>query len=172
MASKEGMLFDWLGVHDDIECQDCWELERNGPYLYEDLPTFPGAGDTVCGKRCRCTLVPHFIVSLMGITENKSALNFKRDLGDFVSVFNTAEYSKLSTLVDEFQDVASNYYVLGDWNLPDAFYTEIFGLENREKYLKELIDRVRKGTLSADDIASLQLTNAKGAFAEGLPGRL
>lgn len=169
---NDEMLWSWLGVHDDKECEDCWELERNGPYTRSELPTFPGAGDTVCGKRCRCTIVPRFMVNLLGITEGKSALNVKRDLGDFVSVFNTAEYSKISTLVDEFQDVTSNYYALGDWNLPDAFYTQVFGLENREKYLKELIDRVRKGTLTAEDIESLQLTNARGAFAEGLPERL
>lgn len=37
-------------------CRDCPNLAAGSPYTFETLPTFPGAGATACGARCRCWL--------------------------------------------------------------------------------------------------------------------
>lgn len=41
---------------DSEHCPDCPDLETGSPYTPETLPTYPGAGDTECGGRCRCWL--------------------------------------------------------------------------------------------------------------------
>lgn len=37
-------------------CKDCVELAGNSPYTATTLPTFPGAGETVCRGNCKCEL--------------------------------------------------------------------------------------------------------------------
>lgn len=38
-------------------CPDCIELAEGSPYSYDELPTIPAAGDTVCLSNCACSLV-------------------------------------------------------------------------------------------------------------------
>src|SRR5438309_14178 len=48
---------DWV-LNDNVQnCDDCIELADNSPYDPGDLPTVPGAGDTVCLGNCNCQLV-------------------------------------------------------------------------------------------------------------------
>lgn len=48
---------DWVIDAAAENCEDCLELEANSPYRARDLPTTPGAGQTVCHGNCRCSLV-------------------------------------------------------------------------------------------------------------------
>lgn len=48
-------LIEWT-LHPAEHCEDCLELNANGPYRAADLPTVPSAGDTKCLSNCACTL--------------------------------------------------------------------------------------------------------------------
>lgn len=62
-AFHQGMV-DRAPPHQEIQwrlgickhCRDCPNLAAGSPYTFETLPTFPGAGATACGARCRCWL--------------------------------------------------------------------------------------------------------------------
>lgn len=55
-GSSRNAEFDWvLGPTEN--CDDCIELSDGGPYRRNNLPTVPGAGDTVCGSNCKCQIV-------------------------------------------------------------------------------------------------------------------
>lgn len=60
-ASGDGYTWTWvldpLAEHCETEsgeCLDCPTLAAGGPYTAETLPTYPGAGDTLCLLGCRC----------------------------------------------------------------------------------------------------------------------
>ena len=46
----------WVTSGDAGVCDDCKTLESLGWMLYEDLPTHPGQGATICNGGCRCSL--------------------------------------------------------------------------------------------------------------------
>ncbi len=56
IGTKGKVLLDWVTFPGE-NCDDCLELEENGPYTRNSLPTVPGAGDTVCKGNCNCKLV-------------------------------------------------------------------------------------------------------------------
>jgi hypothetical protein len=49
--------FNWVTTPGE-NCDDCLDLEAQGPYAKGDLPTVPGAGDTACRQNCNCFLEP------------------------------------------------------------------------------------------------------------------
>lgn len=53
---EEGTLIYWVTMPGE-NCEDCLELEENGPYTPEELPTVPRIGDTQCIGNCHCLLV-------------------------------------------------------------------------------------------------------------------
>jgi hypothetical protein len=47
-------LYTWhLGAAEQ-SCGDCPRIAAGSPYLYEDMPTMPGAGETECLTFCKC----------------------------------------------------------------------------------------------------------------------
>lgn len=54
-ATGARLLVDWVTTSGD-PCPDCLTLEFDAPYELNQLPTLPGAGDTVCLTHCRCYL--------------------------------------------------------------------------------------------------------------------
>lgn len=52
------VLFWWQDVGDERECSTCPVLAAGSPYTRDQMEDvgFPGAADTECGNRCRCTL--------------------------------------------------------------------------------------------------------------------
>lgn len=57
---KDVELWDWVGISDKKICPDCLKRHNMEPQPY---PTWqriglPGNGGTICGRGCRCTLVP------------------------------------------------------------------------------------------------------------------
>lgn len=55
LASHSAARFHWrLGPND--HCPTCLKLARTGPYTDRELPTYPRAGATDCGTKCRCHL--------------------------------------------------------------------------------------------------------------------
>ena len=53
-------LWDWLGITDGKICPVCLKRHNMEPMKYEKWQTIglPGSGVTLCGKNCRCVLVP------------------------------------------------------------------------------------------------------------------
>jgi len=53
-------LFDWVGVGDNKICDDCLERNNMEPRTFQEWAAIglPGEGATVCGKNCRCILMP------------------------------------------------------------------------------------------------------------------
>jgi len=47
----------WVCNDDDRSCEDCPQLEADGPYEVGQLPTWPG-GDVQCTDNCRCHIEP------------------------------------------------------------------------------------------------------------------
>lgn len=47
------ILMVWVLDSDD-PCEDCVDLAEGSPY--EDLPTWPGYGDTICLSNCKCSV--------------------------------------------------------------------------------------------------------------------
>jgi len=63
MQSKSGgdlgAVFKWQSVGDDRVCDDCEDLHGKEMKYSEWLTSnMPGDGQTICGGRCRCILVP------------------------------------------------------------------------------------------------------------------
>jgi hypothetical protein len=54
----------WINMNDDRVCPDCERLALLSPAPFTEWineRTEPGRGDTICGDRCRCLLVPDAI---------------------------------------------------------------------------------------------------------------
>lgn len=170
-VSIDDMQWKWASVDDTARCDDCKNLTDDGPWIYVKLPTIPGEGKTRCLWKCRCNLVPALTFDLLGRISGESVLNYRRDTGDFFQHFNNADYGGISDLVSEYEAAATEYYKAGDWNLPDVFYREYFGLEERKKYLRGLIRRIETDTLTNEDLANIAYRNAH-IFMGGIPQRL
>lgn len=52
----ESILLDWDVTGDENDCDDCDAIAAAGPYSADDIPSWPGQGDTQCLDRCRCTI--------------------------------------------------------------------------------------------------------------------
>ena len=52
---KDKRFLRWV-LGDAEHCSDCIELSENGPYPSDEMPTWPGFGDTECGAHCHCDL--------------------------------------------------------------------------------------------------------------------
>ena len=48
---------DWVLGMNSNNCDSCIDLADGSPYDPQDLPTYPGAGDTECFSNCQCSLV-------------------------------------------------------------------------------------------------------------------
>lgn len=172
-VSIDDIPWSWLSVRDSRRCIDCKDLTGQGPWLYPDLPTIPGAGDTECGGNCRCTLGPALTFGLMGRVSGESVLTIARDTGNLYEDFDGAKFAKISQLVKKFEDITSEYYGSnGDWNLPDTFYTDYMTFAEREKYLDGLIYRVRTNTLTDEDITMLEIRNQRLFAGNKAPSRV
>lgn len=55
-ALTTGGLFYWEYDPEAENCSDCLELEAHSPYLWNNLPTYPRQGMTLCRTSCRCLL--------------------------------------------------------------------------------------------------------------------
>jgi hypothetical protein len=56
LALPQDTLIHWRIGGNENHCDDCPELEADGPYRAQDIPTVPGAGDTECMVNCLCYL--------------------------------------------------------------------------------------------------------------------
>lgn len=53
---KNTVYMIWQAEDDGNVCDDCLDLEAEGPYSAEDIPTWPCGGETICLDNCRCTI--------------------------------------------------------------------------------------------------------------------
>lgn len=55
--TPEGIALYWVvDIHAE-HCESCLWLEKQSPFLPENLPTLPKAGDTICKVGCKCKIV-------------------------------------------------------------------------------------------------------------------
>lgn len=56
-GAGDNQIFSWeLGGAVVMHCPDCITMNVNSPYLKQNLPTVPRAGETQCHSYCKCTL--------------------------------------------------------------------------------------------------------------------
>ena len=57
LTLPEEIRLTWtLGAADGSTCTDCPELADASPYTTATIPTYPGKGETLCGRACRCSV--------------------------------------------------------------------------------------------------------------------
>jgi hypothetical protein len=74
VAKNEGILFPWVSVGDDNVCDECLELEADGPYPADDYPESPHYGD-----RCNEPF-PDPSIALSGEVEDENKYSFDEPL--------------------------------------------------------------------------------------------
>lgn len=150
----------WCGVHDQRECKDCWRMERLGPMLFSEFDRTPGDGMTECGGFCRCVLLFREILTAEpGFSESlpESYMKLKAETGNlYFEKIETAKYLKIIDLTVEYERLTSKLYgAAGNWNLPETYYTEISGADERIRFLKELIRQIKSGNISKENKAAI-----------------
>jgi hypothetical protein len=50
------VLMAWVLDDGADHCDECPVLAADGPYAAEEIPTWPGQGDTPCLDRCKCEI--------------------------------------------------------------------------------------------------------------------
>lgn len=55
-ALAAGGLLHWRLGEEAVHCPECPKLAEGSPYPWDQIPTYPRAGETTCLSRCRCRL--------------------------------------------------------------------------------------------------------------------
>jgi len=114
--------WEWMNMGDDKVCPDCERLATLPPAsmkVWVTERTEPGRGDTACGKKCRCAMVPADLVS---VTLGSSSRERQQKLAD-----------ELSDLIRKYKAITNGR------KLPPEYYAN----DNFEGQIKFLTDFLR-----------------------------
>lgn len=132
-------LWDWINMGDDRVCDDCERLASLPPATMTEWTTQrtePGRGDTVCGDRCRCAMVPADLVSIFPDlkTEGKIIIDDGLLTGEISEVKAPYEvFGELDGLIAEYK--AST----GGKKLPPEYF-RIASVRKRIVFLEEWLE--------------------------------
>jgi hypothetical protein len=125
--------WSWLTIGDDRVCPECEAFGRMKPATYTEWITErsePGRGDTSCGDRCRCVMVPEDILVLG--TDLAASIKLS-DPKLVISKNDTyAMFDELDDLIAKYKRVTA-----GD-ALPGEFY-DIETVQGRIAYLRHIL---------------------------------
>lgn len=132
-------LWTWVDMGDDNVCPDCEKLSAMPPASMEEWVTQrtePGRGDTVCGDKCRCIMVPADLIEIFPDlrTEGKIVIDDGLLSGQIVNAgvpYKT--FADLDDLIVEYKTVS------GGKKLPPEYYA-INDVRKRIDYLRELLE--------------------------------
>jgi len=131
--------WEWVNMGDDKVCPDCERLATLPPASMEEWVqdrTEPGRGDTVCGDRCRCAMVPADLLEIYPDlkTEGKIVIDDGLLSGEIVNM-NTS-YKTFA----ELDDLIGQYKLFTDGlKLPPEYYA-INTAKGRIKFLENFFD--------------------------------
>lgn len=143
VAKNEGILFPWVSVGDNNVCDECLELEADGPYPADDYPESPHYGD-----RCNEPF-PDPIIALSGDTETEyqeiDNLEDHVENGDMKEQIESLDTDKLKDVEDYSTD--NGYEVLNEFartgEVPEGSLSTAEELEQQNKNINELINEVK-----------------------------
>ncbi len=130
--------WEWIDMGDDRVCPDCERLSAMPPATMEvwvTERTEPGRGDTVCGDRCRCILVPADLIEIFPDlrTEGKIVIDDGLLSGQVVNAGVPYEvFEKLDDLIMEYKSR------MGGKKLPPEYYA-INDVRRRISYLEGIL---------------------------------
>ena len=150
---KDVELWDWVGISDKKICPDCLKRHNMEPQPY---PTWqriglPGNGGTICGRGCRCTLVPDDSVK-------KPDGGIVRNLPPKIPSFAPAK------TVQDAENFAKKSGMVKNVN-----YTNVTNLNYVNRINSEVIDTIKSSKLKPIDISVTKLktqTFAESNFKE------
>ncbi|MBU4267304.1 MAG: hypothetical protein KJ808_00400 [Acidobacteria bacterium] len=101
--------WSWIHMGDDKVCPDCERLAALPAASMTEWVTErtePGRGDTACGKKCRCAMVPANLVSVTpGNRDEQQKLAHELDdlIGKYKAATNYAKLPKEYYAIDNFE---------------------------------------------------------------------
>lgn len=143
-------LLDWVDVGDSKVCDTCKERAGYPPVTLEEWPAIPGDLTSECMEFCRCFFCPHVIADFSTTFQGGKSilLELEKESKNFPIRIEYEEklFKQVDSLVLEYETITKEYYVEGNWNLPEKFYMSHTG-NRKVEILEQLIKDIKNDTI-------------------------